>query len=366
MPNSKKDNFSIFKGIGIILMVIGHSGCPDYISNYIYLFHMALFYWVSGYFFNEKYLNNAILFMKQKIKGLYIPFVKYSLMFLFLHNIFYNLNIYNETFGYKNNVSHLYHMDDYLNKLKLIIFYFSGNEQLLGAFWFLRSLFIANVLFFISIWLSKKISSKYHLYIHTSIIISYIIISYLLNQKQYILPLNIGKDIMIVVLLHLGYLTRKYCIDQFFSNKILIASSTFAIGIISIYYKINIVEGKFGNPFIFLLASSLGCIMTLGFASYLEKSIFKNLLLYVGNNTMVIMAFHFLAFKLVSLLIITLNNLNINLLASFPVLTGSNYYWLLYSIIGVSIPICYNILSEKVLLLVKSKFFLKNIISNGE
>ena len=36
------------KGIGIILMVIGHSGCPTFLHDFIYLFHMGLFFFVSG------------------------------------------------------------------------------------------------------------------------------------------------------------------------------------------------------------------------------------------------------------------------------------------------------------------------------
>lgn len=38
------------KGVGILLMVIGHSGCPEYLHDFIYLFHMGLFFFVSGRF----------------------------------------------------------------------------------------------------------------------------------------------------------------------------------------------------------------------------------------------------------------------------------------------------------------------------
>ena len=36
------------RGIGIVLMVVGHSGFGG--SDFIYLFHMALFFMLSGYF----------------------------------------------------------------------------------------------------------------------------------------------------------------------------------------------------------------------------------------------------------------------------------------------------------------------------
>lgn len=33
-------------------MVVGHSGCPEYLDRLIYNFHMPLFFFVSGYFLN--------------------------------------------------------------------------------------------------------------------------------------------------------------------------------------------------------------------------------------------------------------------------------------------------------------------------
>ena len=38
------------RGIGIVLMVLGHSGFPG--TDFIYLFHMALFFMLSGWFFS--------------------------------------------------------------------------------------------------------------------------------------------------------------------------------------------------------------------------------------------------------------------------------------------------------------------------
>lgn len=39
------------KGVGIILVLIGHCNIPN-INQYIYLFHMPLFYIISGYCWN--------------------------------------------------------------------------------------------------------------------------------------------------------------------------------------------------------------------------------------------------------------------------------------------------------------------------
>ena len=42
--------WDIVRGIGILLVLVGHSGCPIILKNFIYLFHMGLFLFVSGLF----------------------------------------------------------------------------------------------------------------------------------------------------------------------------------------------------------------------------------------------------------------------------------------------------------------------------
>ncbi len=359
MTTPKKDNFSIFKGIGIILMVVGHSGCPKYIFNYIYLFHMALFYWVSGYFFNESYLNDWLLFIKRKLKSLYVPFIKYSIIFLFLHNLFYKLNIYNGTLGFNGYTSHIYNFQDYINKLKLIFFHFSVPEQLLGACWFLKSLLFSISFFFISIYISKKISRKYYIHITTIIIIAYIYISYILKTKSYFLPLNIGREINLVSLLYLGFLTKKYKIEKYAKNIYVIIFCCIVLGILSSFFSISIVSNNLVNPFVFILSSILGCTMIFGISSYLENTKIKNTLKYIGNNTMIILIYHFLAFKLVSFIIIKSKNLDISYLSSFPIINIGKFYWIFYAITGILIPIMFKIIEDKYISLIISKTKLK-------
>ena len=53
MKTVKKERditWDIVRGIGILLVLVGHSGCPIILKNFIYLFHMGLFLFVSGLF----------------------------------------------------------------------------------------------------------------------------------------------------------------------------------------------------------------------------------------------------------------------------------------------------------------------------
>ena len=177
---------SIAKGLGIILMVVGHSGCPTLLRDFIYLFHMPLFYFASGYCFKSSYTSEMNLFFWKKIKSFYFPFVKYAVLFLILHNLFRYLDLYNETYGAEGISRFYYSWDDTWDGLKNILFRFRTDEPLVGVFWFLKSLFITNILFILLLFLTQKISRKYDLWIVTGLVL----ISRLANDNELACPIS--------------------------------------------------------------------------------------------------------------------------------------------------------------------------------
>ena len=50
--STNKTYWNIVKGIGILCIVIGHTGIP--LLYYVYLFHLAIFFFVSGYLYKEE------------------------------------------------------------------------------------------------------------------------------------------------------------------------------------------------------------------------------------------------------------------------------------------------------------------------
>ena len=138
----KRDNTVTYvKAIGIVLMVLGHLVPSDMVlRKAIFTFHMPLFFIMSGYCFKEKYLDDAKQFVVRKIKGIYVPFVAFSLVFLALHNVFCQWNFYDPEW--------LYGWKDYLWESSRIVTRMSHNEGLLGTFWFLKELFWGNIIFY--------------------------------------------------------------------------------------------------------------------------------------------------------------------------------------------------------------------------
>lgn len=151
------NNITNLKALGIVLMVVGHSCCSiPYVVHYLYMFHMPLFFFASGYCFKRRYLEEPFTFLKKRMGGAYLPFVKWSIIFLLLHNFFYEINIYNNEYGYKGTVSHSYDFHEAIERIVNIVTIMTDSEQLLGGFWFLRSLFFGSIIAWIALRICKR------------------------------------------------------------------------------------------------------------------------------------------------------------------------------------------------------------------
>ena len=89
----RDQKFSIVKAFAIIFVVMSHAGAPAWLNNGLYIFHVPAFFICAGYFFHTKYLSDERTYVLHRVKGLYVPFVKWSLLFLVLHNLFFPLGL---------------------------------------------------------------------------------------------------------------------------------------------------------------------------------------------------------------------------------------------------------------------------------
>jgi fucose 4-O-acetylase-like acetyltransferase len=160
-PEQKSRNatIDILKGLGIILVVIGHSGCPQPLGDFISSFHMPLFLIASGVFFKESFLYNKKNYAIRKVKGIYLPFLKWSYIFLLLHNLFFAIGIINDSYGSSTgSCAKFFSFYDIAIRIPAIAFTMNGfDNYLLGAYWFLRSLFLGCLLLCFCSWLVDKV-----------------------------------------------------------------------------------------------------------------------------------------------------------------------------------------------------------------
>ena len=94
-------SIDVMKGILIVLVVMAHAQGPGY--RFIYLFHMATFFMISGYLWKTRSnLSKVSVFIRRKIKSLYFHYVicngAFLLIFLLLPSIF-DVAICEKTWG---------------------------------------------------------------------------------------------------------------------------------------------------------------------------------------------------------------------------------------------------------------------------
>lgn len=70
------------KGIAIFLMVCGHTGIPKNISDWIWSFHMPLFFIISGILYNPQKYASIYGFIKKRLFTLIVPYIVFSIVVL--------------------------------------------------------------------------------------------------------------------------------------------------------------------------------------------------------------------------------------------------------------------------------------------
>ncbi len=80
MNQKRYDFIDIAKGLGMILVIWGHIILHGPLNNFIYSFHMPLFFFISGMLFAPQKYANVKEFVKRKIKTLLIPYFLLSIL----------------------------------------------------------------------------------------------------------------------------------------------------------------------------------------------------------------------------------------------------------------------------------------------
>lgn len=333
----KSECISTVKAIGILLMVAAHAGCPDLATRFIYLFHMPLFFIISGYCFNEKYIQDKSLFIKKRTKGLYWPFVKYSILFLILHNVFFALNIYNGEYGWKGITSVEYTGMDMWHKAGNIITLMTDNEQLLGGYWFLKQLFFGSIIAMVLISYTGRFAALILLAL-TILCFSFPHISFSALQLN-------GVTAHSALFYTLGYLIRKHNIVL--PQKGLCVTLPL-LAVAALYFpflEMSTMDIQTLVPYTIMALLGTMSVFTLSTMLQEKGGNICRSLVYIGKHTLPILTWHFLSFKLVSLLIIAVYHNPITWLACFPRIpksllnTSSDLWWILYFVVGCGLPL---------------------------
>ena len=130
------------KFIGITLMLIGHNSlASNEVFDFIYAFHMPLFFILSGYFASDK-REPFMPYLKKNIRSLLVPYFMFSLIVLPL--TYFHLWSNRDMLGCNS-------WNDFLIMPILGIFFVKTTiiSYFTGPIWFFVALFIVKMLFFL-------------------------------------------------------------------------------------------------------------------------------------------------------------------------------------------------------------------------
>ncbi len=264
MQKERNIAFDILKGIGILLMIIGHSIDRRSIwFHLIYTFHMPLFFIVAGFFFKVKPTKEIIV---NSYKRLIIPylFICFNVILLRAIKEFYSSG-------------HLF--VDYKYAL-----------YVMGPGWFLVSLFEGRILFN---YLIMKVH-KYHLPVSILLSSFPLLLNLFIDIDE--IPFFIMPTLCCLPFISVGYVIKKHhLITMIHKRKILFSLVFIFFWILTILFgEINLANCVIHLWLIDYVGATAATLFFYIFCIYIanKPSIIRNLLSEISKFSIVILCFH--------------------------------------------------------------------------
>lgn len=346
----RETKFSILKAIAIICVVLSHAGISGWLFNFVFIFHVPIFFICAGYFFNTKYLTDERTYIVHRFKGLYLPFVRWSLFFLLIHNVLFPLGILSETYGNAGGgVTHPYTWQQFSQHAWSIVSNMSGYDQFLcGAFWFFRALLLASIGFLLMFKLLNR-SAQLRDYKHTAwgvLFITLLLITWKTTTHLNLTGVAQGgyRELMGMAFMTAGFLLKQYEVCDKLNWKTALTSGTILL-LASCFFPSSMVWNPNFTQFISLpLPAIAAFVMFTYISAWIDRhpGLIKRTFAYIGEHALYIFAFHLVAFKVVSALKVWFYDLPWEAVGGHPVVItpANNWIWvILYLAAGVILPL---------------------------
>lgn len=79
-PPQRLQYVDVYRGIGILLMVLCHVDTWGWFSKFVHVFHMPMFYVISGFLYQHDAKQDFAVYVSKKTKSLLYPYVVFALL----------------------------------------------------------------------------------------------------------------------------------------------------------------------------------------------------------------------------------------------------------------------------------------------
>ncbi len=298
--DKRKKWIDFMRGLGMILVILGHCGIPAPFYTCIYMFHMPLFYYISGLCHKRNgYSDKSLKQISQKmIKRYIVPYLLFSMLGICLTVIFHG--VYGLMEPYSTQLAN-YAIGIILARGNLD---YTGNW---GAVWFL----ISEVCLMGMVYVIEKLNKRFRCLAIVLVILAWPINTLLRHLLSTIwLPFNIGAALTGLLIFYLGYLyailfnqrVDNLCNDKKINNTVIaIIGIAFIIAGVFIGLKNNTIvvfaNNSYGNVGIMYVSSAtilVGITTVMKAVYHCSISCFAmfRAIEWIGRNTIPFLGIH--------------------------------------------------------------------------
>lgn len=278
----------IARGIGIVLVVIGHC-IPDVlrIKQLIYLFHMPLFFFLSGYCFRGQTEEPILHYILRKVKSLYIPFVLCNCFALIFHQFFCKIGIYPQ----ESLFTSVGQFAQYFIRILMCV----KMEDIVAPLWFLPILMIVSISSFIAWRIVKKLGWSENMF-RISVLFIY--------TAAFLMPrTGLSRAYILwalgVLIFNVGYLAREKRILEHISTRML-AGFCVLLLLGAQMCDINLIQMRIGNPITYAVFGIAGICVVMKITEAVS-GFGASVLAYLGNKSLYILEWHYYAFLVITI-----------------------------------------------------------------
>ena len=309
------DYLDVAKGIGIFLVVWAHA--RGAFSGYIYQFHMPLFFLISGYLYHD---NHPVkIFIVRKIKSLYIPFVFWNCA-----GLTFRWLIGNKSFSIKQYIAVFLTLDK--------------DGTFFGATWFLGALFVISILYRI---LDEILKS----YTHRHLMLLFFFVSLGICGYEITLPYKLSRTLILGMFFAfavcykdgLGHLKLNNAGQTFFT---LLCAGIFIV--FGHYNSAAMGSNNYTYFYAFLVEALAASYVTIRLSSIINDhlSILSRLLKWLGKNSLYIVLWQFVMFRIVIALQMVLAEEELaNILEYYPIYSSEGFWPIVYTSVGLFLSV---------------------------
>ena len=349
-PSAKRDGrlcyIDIAKGFAIIAVVLWHINisfgeCKLLPIKTIFaggMWHVPVFFMLSGFFLNDEKIINTFSFIVGKLKSIHLFTLFFYIPAVLLHNTFFAIGFYSLNANYAGKAMSLYSYSDYLKNLAAAIC-FAGREPIVGPLWFAYVLSLAFIGFAIITRLCFSFKKNVD-YKKIRLIICLVLacFSAVISNKLGFTLNRFSNTLVVMLLLAIGqfvFQERKVTFD----SKFIFTITLFLAWQNSVLNgDVNLNNNSYNDIFHLICGSFCSLYVICFISKKISETWLGIFLVFVGKKSFYIMALHFLGFKIFAA-IIKIFNTEYRLDFLTPNVNSNLYLWLGYFLFGLFFPL---------------------------